>query len=61
MANLRVRREAAKALAGLLAQVRAGDLTATTPQERRLVRRLEGAIAALNAVDRSPVAPTEDD
>jgi hypothetical protein len=41
--------EAAAALRALLEAVDRGEIEAETPQARRLVRRLEGALAALEA------------
>jgi len=41
--------EAAEALAALLRAVEAGELSADTPQARRLLRRIEGAAAVLAA------------
>ena len=38
--------EAGEVLSRLLAAVEAGELDADTPQARRLLRRLEGAVAA---------------
>ena len=44
----RDRQEAADALAALLRAVEAGELTADTPQEKRMLRRIEGAVAGLD-------------
>jgi hypothetical protein len=41
--------EAAEALRRLLAAVEAGEIDADTPQARRLLRRLEGAIGAIES------------
>jgi hypothetical protein len=46
-------RENAALLRRLLAAVERGELTAETPQARSLLRRLEGAVAALEALDPS--------
>jgi len=45
--------EAAAALRALLATVERGEIDADTPQARRLLRRLEGALAAWE-----PASPT---
>ena len=45
-----VARDAAAMLRRLLDAVERGDLTAGTPQANALVRRIEGAAAALDAV-----------
>jgi len=42
-------REARTAIVRLLHAVEQGDLDASTPTERRLRRRLEGALSALDA------------
>ncbi len=44
-------REAAEMLRLLLDAVDRGELTASTPEERRNVRRLEGMLAALEGMD----------
>ena len=48
----RVARDAAAMLRRLLDAAERGDLTAGTPQATALVRRIEGALAALEAVAR---------
>jgi hypothetical protein len=55
MATRRDRADAAEALAALLSAVDGGELSADTPQEKRLLRRIEGAVAVLGA----EVGPTE--
>lgn len=51
--------EAGAVLRRLLAVVEAGELDADTPQARRLLRRLEGAVAAWE-VSRGPLSPGVD-
>lgn len=46
--------EAAEALRRLLVAFEEGELTVTTPQEVALVRRLQGALTALEAVAGQP-------
>jgi hypothetical protein len=46
--------EAAAALRRVLAAVDAGDLDAASSQARALLRRMEGAVAALEAMDPKP-------
>lgn len=48
MATRAQRREAAEVLSAVLEAVERGELVADTPQARRLVRRIEGAVAALD-------------
>ncbi len=55
----RVAREAAEGLRRLLAAVEAGEIDAETPQARRLVRRLEGAVAAWEDFERQGSNPGE--
>jgi hypothetical protein len=40
-------------LASLLALIESGEIDASSPQGRRMVRRIEGALAALRAVESS--------
>lgn len=47
------RRQAVKVLREVLDLIEAGELTASTPQAIAAVRRLEGAVSALEAVDRT--------
>ena len=47
----RYRKEAAALLRRLIEAVDRGELTATTPQARALLRHLEGAASALTALD----------
>lgn len=46
--------EAAEALRRLLALMEDGELTVTTPQDVALVRRLQGALTAMEAVAGRP-------
>ncbi len=45
------REDAAAMFVAIVQAVARGDITANTPQERRMVRRIEGAAAALRAHD----------
>lgn len=57
MPTATVRRQAAALLRRLLAAVGDGTLTADTPEDRRALRRIEGAVAALDAdAGREPAA-----
>jgi hypothetical protein len=49
--------EAAQALRRILASIEEGELSAATPQEVALVRRLQGAVVAMEAVS-GPRVPT---
>jgi len=49
--NRHDRQEAAEAMTALLRAVDEGEITADTPQERRLLRRIEGAVIVLRAHD----------
>jgi hypothetical protein len=49
MTTIRVRRQAADLLRRLLAAINRGELSADTPVDRRITRRIEGALAALDA------------
>ena len=48
MTEAGVQREAAALMRRLLAEVEAGNLEANEPQAKRLLRRVEGAIAAFD-------------
>jgi hypothetical protein len=52
-------RENVALLRRLLAAVERGELTAQTPQARSLLRRLEGAVAALEALDPTEPEPSD--
>lgn len=54
MATARDRRAAARVLRRLVEAVDRGEVTADTPQDRRYLRRIEGAIAALEADRATP-------
>lgn len=45
------RQEAASILKAVLEAVEKGELAAATPQARRLLRRIEGAVVALEATE----------
>jgi hypothetical protein len=46
------RRALADAIRAVLAAVDAGELTADTPMDRRMLRRFEGALTVLDVLDR---------
>lgn len=46
--------EAAEAIRAVLTAIEAGELTADTPRALALVRRLEGALVALEQVAKKP-------
>jgi len=48
-ASKRARQEAAEQLRAILAGVAAGELDASSPQARAIIRRIEGAVIALEA------------
>ena len=60
MTTHRDRAEAAEALAALLRAVDAGELSADTPQEKRMLRRIEGAASALGTEAGVDVRPGSD-
>jgi hypothetical protein len=60
VARERDRREAAAAIRRLLDAVERGEISADSPQERRMLRRLEGAAAAWTADEKPPTKSVEE-